>query len=113
MHGAASKAGQAHGCGAGQCRPHNTLIHPFEPTAHHCTGLKPGTKYFYRVAASPKGPWTKEYHFTTLKAARNFPMNLGYMADLGISFNASTAVRPTATRNKFTCGCAKGSVSSI
>lgn len=37
------------------------------------TGLKPSTTYYYRVAASAKGPWSKEFKFTTPPAKAAYP----------------------------------------
>lgn len=58
-------------------------------------GLLPGTRYFYQVAASSAGPWSKEESFTTFGAQNSFPFRIGYMADLGLSLNASLTVRTT------------------
>ncbi|WIA44097.1 hypothetical protein OEZ86_010448 [Tetradesmus obliquus] len=73
---------------------------------HHVLlrGLEAGTTYFYQVAAAPNGPWSAPLNFTTLPRKAQFPFRIGYMGDLGNSYNASTTVEHmVASKPKFVC----------
>jgi hypothetical protein len=64
------------------------------PYLSHClmSGLPAGSTVFYRVGWPDYDDWSEVFNFTTFKQSSNFPLKVGVMADLGLSYNASATV---------------------
>lgn len=58
-----------------------------------------GAAPYYTPRWPAQDEWSEVHNFTTLKAAKNFPLHIGVMSDMGTSYNASATVRQVAAEN--------------